>query len=82
MLSLTGWSKDKAFNPIPIEKETIKSGMFKTNYFYTDIRTYMSGTEVNSFNIDGQTLIHFDLLKKYGTVTWDSKARELRLVIK
>jgi hypothetical protein len=80
-LKVLGWNANKAFDPIPAEKETAASGAFKTNYFYTDIKTFVSGEEAEGFNIDGQTLIHFDLLAEYGMVEWDAQARELRLVI-
>ena len=73
--------KGSAVKPMKVEKETVPNGTFKCNYYYTDIRTYLSGVEVASYNINGQTLIHFDLLERYGKISWDGKARELRLVI-
>jgi len=74
-------NKNKKFKPLEIEKDmTVKSGDYKCDYFYTDIKTYLSGEEVESYNINGRTFINFELLKKYGKVTWDGKARELRLV--
>lgn len=42
---------------------------------FTDIRTYLDGTEVVSFNIDGQTAIYFNQLKNYGTISWNDQAR-------
>ncbi len=48
---------------------------------YTDIRTYVDGRYVNSYNIDGRTIIAFDELAPYGTYTWDDVARKITLDI-
>ena len=75
-------NKNKAFNPLPVEKDiTHKSGAFKCHYMRTDIRTYLSGEIIESYAIDGVTLIDFELLKKYGKLKWDGIKRELRLEI-
>ena len=75
-------NKNKKINPIPVEKDTThKPGTFKCNYLYTDIKTYLSGEVVESYAIDGRTLIDFELLKKYGKISWDGKTREIRLAI-
>ena len=73
--------KNKKFEPIKVKKETGLTGTFKCNYYYTNIKTYLSGTEVPSYNINGETLIHFDLLEQYGTVVWDGKARTISLLL-
>ena len=76
-------NKEKIFEPVQVTKDTNnKPGAFKQKYFYTDIKTYISGELVESFAIDGRTLIDFELLKKYGALTWDGDLRELRLTIK
>ena len=76
-------NKNKAFKPIATEKDTKnKPGTFKEKYVYTDIKTYLSGKVVDSFAINGVTLIDFDSLGKYGDFSWDGKTREIRLVIK
>ena len=75
-------NKNKKINPLPVVKDiTHKSGTFKCKYVYTDIKTYLSGEVVESFAINGVTLIDFELLAKYGSLKWDGKAREIRLVI-
>jgi len=75
-------NKNKKISPLPVVKDTThKSGTFKCKYVYTDIKTYLSGEVVESFAINGVTLINFELLVKYGKLTWDGKAREIRLVI-
>lgn len=42
---------------------------------YTDIVTYVEGREVESFNIDGQTVIYFQDLRKSGVVHYDNAVR-------
>jgi len=77
-------NKNKKFDPIsmPAVKDTKnKTGAFKCKYLYTDIKTYLSGKEVESFAIDGVTLIDFELLAKYGKLSWNEKTREIRVVI-
>ena len=77
------WDKNKKFTPLPAEKDTVnKPGAFRCKYVYTDIKTYLSGVEVESYNINGRTFVSFDLLSRYGTVTWDGKAREIRIETK
>ena len=73
---------NKKFAPLTVTKDTInKPGTVKCPYFYTDIITYVSGVQVESFAISGKTLINFELLKKYGSLNWNAQARELRLTI-
>ena len=42
---------------------------------YTDIVTWVDGREVESFNIDGQTVIYFQDLRKSGVVHYDNAVR-------
>ena len=71
----------KKFTPIDVPINTRPSGTVKGQYFYTDIKTYMAGLVVDSYAISGVTLMDFELLKRYGTLTWNNTLRELRLVI-
>ena len=48
---------------------------------YTDIATYLDGTYVNSYNIDGKTIICFNDLAGYGTINYDNNSRKLTLDI-
>ena len=74
--------KNKKFDPLPVVKNTTyKPGTFKCKYMYTDIRTYISGQLVKSYAIQGVTLIDFELLAKYGKLSWDGKTREIKLTI-
>ena len=76
-------NKNKKITPLSVEMlpQEKKSGDFKCKYVYTDIKTYLSGEEIESYAINGVTLIDFELLKKYGKIIWDNKTRELRLVM-
>ncbi len=42
---------------------------------YTDIVTYVNGRQAESFNIDGETVIYFQDLRKTGTVRYDNSIR-------
>jgi len=69
----------KKVTPLKVEKNTKPVGTFKCKYVYTDIKTYLSGQLVESFAINGVTLIDFELLAKYGSLAWDGKARTIKL---
>ncbi len=43
----------------------------------TDIETYFDGYLVESYNINGRTIIQFDVLGWYGDVEWDPYWREI-----
>lgn len=51
------------------------------NILYTDINTYLDGEYVHSYNIDGQTIIRFDSLSKYGGISWNEEDRIISLVV-
>lgn len=42
---------------------------------FTDIKTYLDGREVVSFNIDGRTAIYLNQLKPYGEIQWNESTR-------
>lgn len=69
----------KKVTPLAVEKNNKPVGTFKCKYVYTDIKTYLSGQLVESFAIDGRTLIDFELLSKYGKLNWNGATREIRL---
>ena len=72
----------KPFNPIPVVQDYVHtSGTFKCKYFYTDIKTYLSGQLVESFAVNGQTMIDFELMAKYGAITWHGWARAISLAL-
>jgi len=74
-------NKTKKITPLTVIKDTAQSGTFKCKYVYTDIKTYLSGAEVESYAIDGVTLISFELLAKYGALNWRPVAREIHLTL-
>ncbi len=48
---------------------------------YTDIKTYINGQEVASYNIDGKTIISFNDLAAFGTISYNDATRRLDLDI-
>jgi len=75
-------NKNKKFAPLKVEKDiTHKPGTPKCKYLYTEIKTYLSGQLVESYAINGVTLIDFELLAKYGKLSWNGKTREIKLTI-
>ena len=50
--------------------------------YKTDIKTYVNGREVTSFNIGGYTVIFIDELMCYGDVIWDPDARTISFTYK
>ena len=45
------------------------------NIYATDIRTYVQGEQVESYNIGGETAIRFSELGRTGTFTWSGEER-------
>ena len=45
--------------------------------YFTDIRTFVNGITVLSYNIGGKTAIFFDALKMFGTVNFDEASRSV-----
>ena len=74
-------NKNKKITPLKVTKNTKPVGTVKAKYLYTDIKTYLSGNQVESYAINGVTLIDFELLAKYGAISWDGKKREISLAL-
>ncbi len=73
-------SKNKVTQPtIPFETPASKVGKQALPVLVTDIKTYLGGVEVQSYNIGGRTVISFDSLAKFGAVKWDGTMRTLKL---
>jgi hypothetical protein len=72
-------NKGKATKPLPIESipPGKKPGDLKAKYVVSAIKVYLSGELVESYSINGYMFIDFNLLGKYGKVTWDNSARRL-----
>lgn len=58
-----------------------KIGQNASPYLETDIKTYINGKLVESFNIDGRTIIYFEDLKPYGEVIWVPEIRAIKMWI-
>ncbi len=58
-----------------------KVGTVAGNVLYTDIKTYVQGQEVESFNIGGETAIRLSDLERAGTLAWDGETRTASLTL-
>ena len=63
------------------EADKSKVGKKVHNVLYTDIVTYINGKKVTSYNINGRTIIYFDDLKVFGSVTYNNSTRKIDLTI-
>ena len=54
----------------------------KAQYILSSIDVYLSGEWVESDSIGGYMFIDFELLKKYGSVSWDTSNRILSCELK
>ena len=64
---------------IPADK---RLGDVKAQYILSSIDVYLSGEWVESDSIGGYMFIDFELLKKHGTVSWDTSNRILSCELK
>lgn len=60
----------KEFNIVRMEPGTIMNPVL-----HTDIKTYLDGREIVSFNIGGLTAVYFNQLRPYGVLQWDEASR-------
>lgn len=51
------------------------------NVLYTDIKTYINGAEVPSYNINGKTIVFFEDLSVFGNIEYSEYNRRLDLSI-
>ncbi len=67
---------NKKFDPIPTETGTAAPiGTKLGDVLHTDIKTFINGKEIQSFNINGSTAVYFRDLREFGTVVWDGVNR-------
>lgn len=58
-----------------------KSGDIAGNYYSTDIKKYLNGSEIEAINIGGQTLISAENMHYYGfNVFWNAEERVLKIM--
>jgi len=56
-------------------------GQKSFDLLYTDIRTYVRGKKVQSYNIDGRTIFRFEELSTFGEIKWDSNLKTISIDI-
>lgn len=57
-----------------------RSGDIAGNYYETDIKTYLNGKEIESYNIGGRTYIVAECMKDHGyDVVWNEEKRTLSI---
>ena len=75
-LNITRSAEKNTFTALPVYQCTMPGGSRYADVLYTDIKTYVNGKEVTSFNIDGRTMIVID---EFGAAmdgyTWDNNTR-------
>jgi hypothetical protein len=80
-LSVTGFHPNRTVTPKQVVIDTsVAAGTPRFPYLFTSVETYVNGVLVDGFNIDGQTIIWFDHLAAYGTVTWHPSTTTISLV--
>ena len=62
------------------EAQTKPSGTPVMDVLFTDIKTYVNGAPVQSFNVGGSTIIFIDALSPFGTVSWNQSTRSISFV--
>lgn len=79
-LSITRNSQATQITPYgTIYRYSSLAGKESFPYLGTDIKTYVNGNIVDSFNIDGKTCIYIDSLAPYGEVAWVPEIRAIKL---
>lgn len=69
-------SAGKAFQPATMPtREEKPIGTPVSPVLYTDIVTYLDGGVVESFNVDGRTILYFSELSRYGSYLYDNDVR-------
>lgn len=64
---------------IPTETSPNLFGKTALDILETDIKTYVNGVEVKSYNINGRTVIDFGSLSCFGSVIYDNTYRVIKL---
>ena len=82
-LKVTSNDSVKAITPKSTVYKTPDSLIDQTaaEVLYTDIKTYVNGKEVRSYNINGRTIVYFKDLSPFGKVAWDESTRSAKMWI-
>ncbi|MBE7053701.1 MAG: hypothetical protein E7391_05430 [Ruminococcaceae bacterium] len=64
-----------------VYKYESKLGQNSMPYLETDIKTYVNGNLVASYNVDGKTVINIEDLKVFGEVVWVPEIRAIKMWI-
>lgn len=64
---------------VPYETEPSMVGKNAYPIIETDIKTYVTGIEVSSYNIDGKTIVDFGSLAAFGPIIWDGVNRTIEV---
>ena len=77
------WSKSNNVASTYIAPQISPSDVGKKaqTVLYTDIKTYINGNEVTSYNIGGYTIIYFNDLAAFGGISYNDSIRRLDLEI-
>lgn len=71
----------KEFKPIAIENShDTETGKILGDVLYTDIKTYIHGREIQSYNIGGYTTLLLRDLEEWGKIIWDEDKRKTRFL--
>lgn len=65
----------------PAQISTAKLGKDAFSVLETDIKTFVNGNEVKSYNIGGKTVVVFDSLSVFGGIEWNEYSRKIKLWI-
>lgn len=76
-LTITRSENNEFSGELLFGKENINVGKKTGTAYHTDIRTFVNGVTVLSYNIGGKTAIFTDALKLFGDVRFDSNSRSV-----
>ncbi len=76
-LYISRYDKGKITADYKLEENKKEIGSHLADIYSTDIKTYINGEEIQSFNIDGRTIIYIDYLQCYGDVMWYPTERKI-----
>lgn len=76
-----GQSNSVASTYIAPQISSSQAGRPAGSVLYTDIKAYINGSEVTSYNIGGNTIVYFNDLSVFGSISYSDSRRRLDLDI-